>query len=230
MFPQKIFLTIDDSPSCHTPKIVKYLSERNIPAIFFCRGEFIAQKIDEVVAIIENGFLVGNHSYTHPYFSTIPIKQCFAEIEKTEILIEACYQKANLERTRKIIRLPFGDRGAGKWARQAKTKEEEAKVTGIQKFLIANHFEKVFPIQNSEKFIDAYWDWDTQDYKKKWILSPKSYRPNLGLEWSKTTHECPVMLIHDFDENNTLFTETMDFLAKNNITCEGYYSTDALSN
>ena len=214
MKPQQIYLTIDDSPSQNTTKMVTYLRENSIPAIFFCRGEFIQNRMDEVQFIIKNGYLVGNHSYTHPYFSTISLEQCFDEIVKTDLLIEQCYQHVNVKRPVKIIRLPFADRGAGKWAQSPSTEQEKEKVNTIQKFLRDNNFESLF---DSEGAIDAFWDWDTQDYKSRFISSPTEYLLNLEKQWSGIDSDCPVMLIHDFDNNYPLFQATMRFLKQNHM-------------
>lgn len=220
MKPRSIYLTIDDSPSKNTVKILQYLNDNQLPAIFFCRGEFIEKKLESVRLIIKYGYLVGNHSYTHPYFSTITTEQCIEEIEKTEQLIEQCYKDANIKRPTKIIRLPFADRGAGKGARSASTEQERSKVDKIQRFLKANNFKSIF--ESADDFIDAFWDWDTQDYKSKYIASPKDYLRNLEQQWAMIEHKCPVMLIHDFDHNYELFKASMSFLKNNKITCQKF--------
>ena len=86
----KLYLTIDDSPSMHMDKKVAFLKSKNIPAIFYARGEYIKKYPEQIVNAIKNGFLIGNHSYTHPYFSEIRIEECFDEILKTEKLINKC--------------------------------------------------------------------------------------------------------------------------------------------
>lgn len=81
------YLTIDDSPSKDMKSKVDYLLAKSIPAIWFCRGEFMEQHLPHVTYAIENGFIIGNHSYTHPYFSTLSLAQCAQEISKTEQMI-----------------------------------------------------------------------------------------------------------------------------------------------
>lgn len=152
----KVYLTIDDSPSVHMGKKVDFLSTRNIPALFYAHGEHIVKHPDQIINAINNGFLIGNHSYSHRYFSKITLSECIDEIAQTEQLIKDCYQIAGKERPYKIIRLPFGDRGAGANA------QEQQKVDSIQSFLKANKF-KQFNFEKNSPYIDAYWDWDTKD-------------------------------------------------------------------
>ena len=103
MISKSIYLTIDDAPSQHTLAKVDYLQKNNIPAIFYCRGNAIEQYQDSVVEIIKAGFLVGNHSYSHPFFSKTPNEIFFDEILKTEKLIDECYCLAGIIRPCKVI-------------------------------------------------------------------------------------------------------------------------------
>ncbi len=201
-----IYLTIDDSPSMHMDEKVNFLIEQKIPAVFFCRGEFIQKHIDKVVRAIQHGFLIGNHSYSHPYFSAISLEECFDEILKTEELIEKCYLKANINRQKKVIRLPFGDRGGNK--------EHE-----IQDFLISQGFEPItFGGQTS---IDTPWTWDTLDYKKKMIQNPDLYLQNLENCFQQSEREDEIILLHDFDHNHKLFEITIAFLLNKNVKFSG---------
>lgn len=199
---KKVYLTIDDSPSMHMDKKVDFLVQHKIPAVFFCRGEFIQKHIYKVVKTIQNGFLIGNHSYSHPYFSAISLEQCFEEILKTEDLIEKCYLRANIKRPKKIIRLPFGDRGGDK---------EQA----IQDFLISQGFEPItFDGQTS---IDTPWTWDSLDYKNKMMQNPDLYLQNLENYFQQSEREDEIILLHDFDHNHQLFDITMEFLLNKNV-------------
>lgn len=210
---KNIYLTIDDAPSKYMEKKVELLLKHHIPALFFCRGECIALHKEYVVEAIQKGFLIGNHSYTHPYFSQIPLEQCFEEILKTEALIDNCYHQANIERPCKVIRLPFGDRGAGKHAREAVLDEEKEKVFQIQSFMKEVGF---VPLDKNHKHIDAYWDWDAQDYKSKWIQHPDEYVQQLESFWQNSKQETHTLLVHDFDHTHHLFERTLQFLMSKN--------------
>lgn len=212
-----MFLTIDDAPSVHMHEKVKFLQDNEIPAIFYARGEFIENNAQGLEKAIEARFIVGNHSYSHPYFSKISLEECILEIEKTERLIDKCYKKVGVLRENKIIRLPFGDRGAGAYGAKATKEEELEKVNGIQDFLSSEGFQKVdFPRQ-SANFIDSLWDLDTKDYKNKYIKDEKNFLDNLQHEYEliKDNENC-VILLHDFDNNHHLFEAAMRFFLDNN--------------
>lgn len=211
---QNIYLTIDDSPSIHMDKKVSFLKKHNIPAIFYARGEFIKKHPKQIINAINNGFLIGNHSYSHPYFSQIPLEKCFEEILLTETLIEDCYSQANIERPIKIIRLPFGDRGAG----YKQPLEITPKVQEIQNFLSKHHFKPISFSHRKDNFIDSYWDWDTKDYKSTLISDQKSYLQGLESFYDNYTEDTAILLLHDFDNNHHLFEVSMQFLSDKNVT------------
>lgn len=108
---KKCYLTIDDGPSPDFLKKIYYLHKREIPAVFFCIGKDIAARTDLVVEAIRLGFIIGNHSYTHPHFSNISLKKATEEIIKTDLLIDDLYLLAGVERKHKFFRFPYGDKG-----------------------------------------------------------------------------------------------------------------------
>lgn len=208
-----IYLTIDDGPSQHTHEKVDYLKAQSIPAIWFARGEHIERYPDQLIYVIQNGFLVGNHSYSHPYFSHIPLDECVTEIESTEELIEQCYQKAGVQRPCKIMRFPFGDRGAGPLGVSAATSQEHQKVDALQLWLKNNGFVAVNNHKKSHsEFLDSPWDWDTFDYKSRLITDPHAYEALLQSTYETYRQPSAILLVHDFDHNHHLFNITMQFL------------------
>lgn len=207
-----IYLTIDDGPSCNTKEKVEYLQKRNIPAIFYCRGSSIKKYQEHVVEAIRAGFLIGNHSYSHPYFSTISLEECYNEITETEKLIDECYALAGKIRPCKIIRLPFGDRGAGPYLRKPVTDKEHKKYKAIQDFLIKEGFKKVNFGGLEDEAVDSPWSFDTEDYKKRFIADKNLYMHNVIQKYTNALEQKMVMLLHDFDDSHHLFIATMDFL------------------
>lgn len=224
---RKVYLTIDDSPSIHMDKKVTFLSDRNIPAIFYARGEYIRKHPDQIINAIDKGFLIGNHSYTHPYFSKISLAQCIGEIMLTENLIDECYLSASKDRPYKIVRLPFADRGAGEKAKEAKSVAEKAKVQEIQYFLKKNDF-KAVSFDSTNSFIDSYWDWDTEDYKTKHITDQNLYVKKMQKFFDNYTKNTAVILLHDFDNNHHLFEASMRFLHNQKIEFLNYHISDKL--
>jgi peptidoglycan/xylan/chitin deacetylase (PgdA/CDA1 family) len=64
-FSKKWHLTIDDSPSPHTPWILDLLDIYQVKATFFCIGKNIVLYPENFKAIIDRGHEVGYHSFHH---------------------------------------------------------------------------------------------------------------------------------------------------------------------
>jgi peptidoglycan-N-acetylglucosamine deacetylase len=108
---KRAYLTIDDAPSRDFTAKVDYLYQNNIPAIFFCVGEFIKPHLPAVQYAIQRGFLIGNHSYHHHYFSDLSLDDCKREIRDTDDLIHQVYSSLGLERPARYFRFPHFDTG-----------------------------------------------------------------------------------------------------------------------
>lgn len=111
------YLTIDDSPSPDFMEKVDYLKNKDIPAVFFCIGEKMAAHPQAIVEAIHCGFVIANHTYTHPSFSDITIAEAKKEIEQTDMLIDELYQEAGVARPAKWFRFPYGDKGDKKYGK-----------------------------------------------------------------------------------------------------------------
>lgn len=109
------YLTIDDSPSGKTNEMTDYLLERNIPALLFVRGDALDENPEPVIKAIQDGFVIGNHNYSHTRASQMTYMDCVAEIEKTDELIDDAYRDAGISRPAKYFRFPHMDRGCGGW-------------------------------------------------------------------------------------------------------------------
>jgi len=113
MSVKQVVLTIDDSPTEHFLLKCDYLQTHHVPAVFFCIGRQLEAMPDMVTEAIKKGFIIGNHSYTHPHFSDLSLTGAFKEIEKTHILINELYNAADTPRPANWFRFPFGDKGDG---------------------------------------------------------------------------------------------------------------------
>lgn len=87
-----------------TSKILDTLSEKQVPAAFFCTLDHIRKQPDLIARMIREGHLVGNHSNTHPSFPSISRTQMKAEIEETEN-----YLRTNFGYCAKYFRFPSGE-------------------------------------------------------------------------------------------------------------------------
>jgi peptidoglycan/xylan/chitin deacetylase (PgdA/CDA1 family) len=108
------YLTIDDSPSPYTGELANYLDQRNIPALFFIRGDMIERYgLEPIISLIQKGFVIGNHAMSHTHFSKLSYDDAIQEIKTCDTLIEQAYEKAGIKRPGKYFRFPHLDRGAG---------------------------------------------------------------------------------------------------------------------
>lgn len=111
---KRVYLTIDDGPSKDFKDKVNFLYERNIPAVFFCIGEYIEEYKEDVVDAIKKGFLIGNHSYVHKHFSDMSIDEGKESIQLTDEIIDEVYEIAGIKRSIKVFRFPHFDLGGDK--------------------------------------------------------------------------------------------------------------------
>jgi len=153
------YLTIDDAPSSDFSRKLELLEEKQIPAIFFCQGNLLAKekRRKQAIEAIKRSFVLGNHSYSHPYFSQLSLKQAKQEINKTEQLIDSLYRQAGVNRQHKVFRFPYLDKG---WSDHQEwinaTEQEKMKARQLQQFLRDKGFVK-------PKFEGISYDWYQQN-------------------------------------------------------------------
>jgi peptidoglycan/xylan/chitin deacetylase (PgdA/CDA1 family) len=114
-FQSSAYLTIDDSASQRMDDLTSYLFEKGIPAVFYCRGDRLEENPDAAISAIQKGFVLGNHTYTHPRSSQIGIESFVDEIERCEDLIADLYKRAGVAKQHKLFRFPHVDRGTAGW-------------------------------------------------------------------------------------------------------------------
>ena len=105
---KQIYLTIDDGPNEYNPLILENLKTNK--AISYMLGGLINtnEGFYNACKTLENGNIIGNHSYSHPAFTRISYNRAVSEIERTEELIEKVYEKVGMKRLRKFFRFPYG--------------------------------------------------------------------------------------------------------------------------
>lgn len=103
---KKLYLTFDCGyENGNTKPILKALKKHNAPATFFCVGNFVKEQPELIRQIVQEGHIVGNHTYTHPDMSKISTKENFQEeLEKVETL----YEQITGEPMTKYYRPPQG--------------------------------------------------------------------------------------------------------------------------
>ncbi|KAF2328349.1 polysaccharide deacetylase family protein [Flavobacterium nitrogenifigens] len=86
---KKIALTFDDGPSIYTLEVLELLKKYNAKATFFCIGKNIETHPEILQKVIDEGHLVGNHSYSHSkFFDFYNSDKIREELQKTDALLE----------------------------------------------------------------------------------------------------------------------------------------------
>ena len=102
--PHKIVLTFDDGPdSNYTPRILDVLKEKHAPATFFVTGDQANKAPGLLRREYAEGHEIGNHTYTHPHFNAISLRQIKLELNLTQLLFESTLGIKTL-----LFRPPYG--------------------------------------------------------------------------------------------------------------------------
>lgn len=98
-------LTFDDGPDASlTPHILDTLKRHNAKATFFVLGSHVGGNEALLQRIHQEGHEIGNHSWSHPYFTRISPDQVRSEVLGTQ----AAITKAGVPAPH-IFRPPYGD-------------------------------------------------------------------------------------------------------------------------
>lgn len=158
MWRKIIYLTIDDWPTWDMKEKVDFLNSKWIKAIWFCEWRNLKRYPSETIYAIRNGHIIWNHSYNHPHFGDIPIKEIKNQIEKTDKLIEELYKKSWILRTMKLCRFPYLDNWDKKWYLNTDWKDSHVKA-------IQNVLKELWYVQ--PKFENINYEW----FNKAWLNS-----------------------------------------------------------
>ncbi len=103
---KKIYLTFDCGfeNGC-TPAILDTLKKHNALAAFFIVGNYLETSPELVKRMVDEGHIVGNHTYHHPDMSKISTKEAFAEELES---LEALYEETVGQSMAKYYRPPQG--------------------------------------------------------------------------------------------------------------------------
>lgn len=204
-------LTIDDFSSKNTPAIVDYLKEKGIKIIFFAEGRKVEWFYEEAKYALKNGMIIGNHSYSHPAFSSITLEEGIAEIEKCEEVLDKLYADCGVERVYRPFRFPYGDKGGV---------NKEA----LQKYFREKGFHKVDDTQFSYPWwkenglstdIDTFWTFDFGEYmirpgsdftkESVWERMHDANPKSGAVLFAEDNHH--ILLLHAHDETEELVPE-----------------------
>ena len=84
-----VILTFDDGPDPKfTPEILDILKKENVPASFFMVGQNMESNIPLVQRIYNEGYEIGNHTFTHPNLADVTRERAKLEMNGTRRLME----------------------------------------------------------------------------------------------------------------------------------------------
>lgn len=86
--PGALYLSFDDGPHPeHTPRLLDLLAAHDAQASFFLVGRCIERHPALVERIVAAGHALGNHSYSHPQFHRLGLRQQLDEVERNDRLL-----------------------------------------------------------------------------------------------------------------------------------------------
>lgn len=100
-----VAITFDDGPDAtQTPLVLQTLREHNIAACFFCIGSKIQGNEELLKKMVQDGHILGNHSYTHsnlfPFYS-------FSKMKDDLQICQSALEKVTSQKIT-LFRPPFG--------------------------------------------------------------------------------------------------------------------------
>ncbi|MEK8132089.1 polysaccharide deacetylase family protein [Paenibacillus filicis] len=102
---RQIALTFDDAPDAtYTPQILDVLKAHKIRATFFLIGSQAEKHPAIVKRIVQEGHVIGNHSYSHPLFTKLSQDSFQQQITRSESILNPL-----IGYTPKLIRPPYGE-------------------------------------------------------------------------------------------------------------------------
>jgi peptidoglycan/xylan/chitin deacetylase (PgdA/CDA1 family)/peptidoglycan hydrolase-like protein with peptidoglycan-binding domain len=100
-----VALTFDDGDDgANTQSILAILADNNIKATFFVTGKAAEDHPSLIKAIVNAGMEIGNHSYSHPEFTTISYSSMQSQLSTTENILVNLTGRS----TKPYFRPPYG--------------------------------------------------------------------------------------------------------------------------
>ena len=221
----RAILTIDDAPTKITPQIIDYLRSKDITPVIYFFGASVEEHFEEAVYVAKSGVLIGNHSFSHPHFSTLTLDECRNEIIKTEKEIERVYNAAKMKREHRVFRFPYGDKGG-------------AQAELLQKMLLKEfQFERLddsevtFPYWKKchvDTDIDMMWTFDFLEYELAWnngytwdhiIKRIHDEKPEQG-GYLLAQNSMSIILMHDHEATNHFLEKYYEKLIDYVLSCD----------
>lgn len=80
-----VYLTFDNGyEQGHTDEILDVLKKEKVPATFFVTGHYVETEPELVKRMVDEGHIIGNHSYHHPDFTIVSKESMIEELKSLE--------------------------------------------------------------------------------------------------------------------------------------------------
>jgi peptidoglycan-N-acetylmuramic acid deacetylase len=100
-----LYLTFDNGyENGFTPPILDVLREKKVPAAFFVTGHYIKDQPELIKRMVDEGHIVGNHSWSHPDMTTMSNEQIRHELARVRDGVAAI----STQKTMNYVRPPRG--------------------------------------------------------------------------------------------------------------------------
>lgn len=114
---KEIYLTFDNGyEEGYTEQVLDVLKKEHVPATFFVTGHYVKTAPDLVKRMVEDGHIIGNHSYHHPDFTTMSKKGIKKELD----MLERAVADVSTQKEMTYLRPPRGtfNENTLKWANE----------------------------------------------------------------------------------------------------------------
>lgn len=100
-----IYITFDNGyEQGYTEEILDVLKKESVPATFFVTGHYVKSEPDLIKRMVDDGHIIGNHSYHHPDFTILTKDAMKKELET----LEAAVADVSDQKEIKFLRPPRG--------------------------------------------------------------------------------------------------------------------------
>ncbi len=83
---KEVYITFDNGyENGYTSVILDVLKEKDVPAAFFVTGHYLLEQEDLINRMIDEGHIIGNHSWHHPSFVEVSDERLKRELEKVKV-------------------------------------------------------------------------------------------------------------------------------------------------
>lgn len=104
MAAKTFYLSFDGAPNPPgTDNVLAALARHEVKAAFFMEGRRLEDQAECARRVLAAGHDIGNHSYNHPEFDTVPLEVCIEEVEKTDQIL---FEKLGIQT--RLLRPPAG--------------------------------------------------------------------------------------------------------------------------